>query len=77
MTVNERIREVDAVMGRATVSLAKLAAAEQTLANDLCEHFELPLGTLLKRAAAIELVGGVETVSDRLREAAQHLVYRL
>ena len=76
MTVEERNREVDAVISRATVSLANLSAEEAKLLNDLCKHFELPRGTLLRRAAAIELVGGAETVSDRLREAAQHLVYR-
>ena len=38
-------------------------------------HFELKLGTLLRRAAAIEIIGGADSVSDRLREAVQHLIY--
>lgn len=57
------------------VSLEGLTPVEIELANKLCLHFELPLGTLLRRASAIELIGGSDSVTDRLREAAQHLIY--
>ncbi len=75
MKIEERIRQVDLAMDAAKVSMAGLTPAEIELANQLCLHFELQLGTLLRRAAAIELVGGAESVTDRLREAAQHLIY--
>ena len=75
MTIEERIRQVDLAMESATVSMEGLTDVEIELANKLCMHFELPLGTLLRRASAIEIVGGFHLVADRLREAAQHLIY--
>jgi len=75
MNIEERIRLVDLAVGSATVSLTGLTDVEINLAEKLCQHFELKLGTLLRRAAAIEIVGGADSVSDRLREAAQHLIY--
>ena len=75
MKIEERIRQVDLAMEAATVSLSGLTAGEIQLADQLCMHFELPLGTLLRRASAIEIVGGFHLVADRLREAAQHLIY--
>ena len=75
MKIEERIRQADLAMESATVSMSGLTAAEIELAAQLCLHFELPLGTLLRRASAIEFIGGADSVSDRLREAAQHLIY--
>ena len=75
MKIEERIRQVDLAMDSATVSMAGLTPAEIELADQLCLHFKLPLGTLLRRASAIELIGGSDSVTDRLREAAQHLIY--
>jgi hypothetical protein len=75
MKIEERIRQADLAMQSATVSLEGLTPAEIKLADQLCLHFKLPLGTLLRRASAIELIGGAESVTDRLREAAQHLIY--
>lgn len=75
MKIEERIRQVDLAMEAATVSMKGLTSVEIELANKLCMHFQLPLGTLLRRAAAIGLIGGSDSVTDRLREAAQHLIY--
>ena len=75
MKIEERIQQADLAIESATVSMAGLTTVEIELANKLCLHFELQLGTLLRRASAIELIGGAESVSDRLREAAQHLIY--
>jgi len=75
MTIEERIRLADSFIEEAKVSLAGLTTDEIELAEKLCEHFELKFGTLLRRAAAIELIGGSDTTVDRLREAAQHLIY--
>jgi hypothetical protein len=75
MTIEERIRLVDSFIEDAKVSLAGLTSDEIELAKKLCEHFELKFGTLLRRTAAIELIGGSDTTVDRLREAAQHLIY--
>ncbi len=75
MKIEERIRQVNLAMDAATVSIAGLTPVEIELASELCLHFELPLGTLLRRASAIELIGGVDSITDQLREAAQHLIY--
>ena len=75
MKIEERIRQVDLAMESATVSLEGLTPGEIELASKLCMHFELQLGSLLRRASAIELIGGTDSVTDRLREAAQHLIY--
>ena len=75
MAIEERIRLADSVIEEAKVSMAGLTTSEVELAEKLCEHFELKFGTLLRRAAAIELIGGSDTAADRLREAAQHLIY--
>ena len=75
MKIEKRIKQVDLAMEAATVSLEGLTPAEIDLAKKLCIHFDLKFGTLLRRAAAIELIGGAGPVSDRLREAAQHLIY--
>ncbi len=73
-SLDERIKFVDLCMGRASVSLRKVSPADINLAHELCEHFELKLGTLMRRANAIRLLGEPGTMSDRLREAAQHLI---
>ncbi len=75
MSIEERIRQVNLAVASATVSLIGLTNEEIELAEKLCEHFDLQLGTLFRRAAAIEIIGGADSVSDRLREAAQHLIY--
>jgi len=75
VNVEQRIRQVDQVLDRASVSLSDLSPTELELANQLCEHFDLQLGTLVRRADAIRILGGSSTNSERLREAAQHLIY--
>ena len=70
MKIQNRIRLADLAMESATVSMERLAPSEIELANKLRQHFDLPLGTLLRRAAAIEIIGGAESATDRLREAA-------
>jgi hypothetical protein len=75
MAIEERIRLAESVIEEAKVSVAGLTTDEVELARKLCEHFELNFGTLLRRAAAIKLIGGSDTTVDRLREAAQHLIY--
>jgi hypothetical protein len=76
VNVNERIRQVDQVADQASVSISNLAPEELELAKKLCEHFELGLGTLVRRADAIRLLGDTETTVLRLQEAAQHLICR-
>jgi hypothetical protein len=78
MTVNvdERIRQVDQVAGQASVSISRLTPEELELAQKLCEHFELQIGTLIRRADAIRLLGDTDTTVQRLQEAAQHLICR-
>ena len=73
MKIQDRIRLADLAMESATVSMERLAPSEIELANKLCQHFDLPIGTLLRTAAAIEIIGGEDSATDRLREAAQHL----
>ena len=55
MKIEERIRQTDLVVDSATVSMAGLTTDEIELAKKLCTHFDLKLGTLLRRAAAIEM----------------------
>ena len=76
VNVDERIRQVDQVLDQANVSLSDLTPAELELAQKLCEHFELQLGTLVRRADAIRVLGESATTSQRLQEAAQHLICR-
>lgn len=76
MGVEERIRQVDQVADKATVSLARLTTEELILARRLCEHFDLKLGALVRRADAIGILGDTESTKQRLQEAAQHLICR-
>lgn len=75
MNVEQRIRQVDQVLERASVSLSDLSPTEFELAQQLCAHFELQIGTLVRRADAIRILGGNATTAERLQEAAQHLIY--
>lgn len=74
MTIAKRIREVDRQMPRASVSLAELTEEQITHAQEICEHFELKFGTLIRRANAVKLAGGQDDFKGCLQEAAQHLV---
>lgn len=74
MTVKARIKQVDVVYSQATITLVKYTPADIELASQLCEHFELKLGTLIRRAEAIHLLQDTPSNKDRLQEAAQHLV---
>jgi hypothetical protein len=76
MGVEGRIRQVDQVAGQAGVSLAGLTSEELALAQRLCKHFDLKLGTLVRRANAIRILGDTESTAERLQEAAQHLICR-
>jgi hypothetical protein len=76
MGVEERIRQVDQVADQACVSLAGLTTEELALARRLCEYFDLKLGTLVRRADAIRILGDTESAIQRLQEAAQHLICR-
>ena len=75
MTIEQRFRNVDLAAESATVSMAGLTNAEIELVEKLCIHFDLKLGTRLRRAAAVEIIGGTDSAIDRLREAGQHLIY--
>jgi len=75
MSFEERIRQVNLAMESATVSVSKMTDRQRRLAKLLCEEFELPFGTLIRRANAIEIVSSDGSGTDRLREAAQHLIY--
>lgn len=48
VNVNERIRQVDQVADKASVSISNLTPEELELARKLCEHFGLQLGTLVR-----------------------------
>ncbi|MEO8269827.1 MAG: hypothetical protein ABI557_08905 [Aureliella sp.] len=74
--LQQHLKEIDGYLDSASVSMADLTDAERKLANDLCSHFELPLGTLLRRANAIRLAGGHDNFSQSLREGARHLIFR-
>jgi hypothetical protein len=76
MGVEVRIRQVDQVADQAVVSLAGMTSEELALARRLCEHFDLKLGTLVRRADAIGILGDTENAAERLQEAAQHLICR-
>ena len=76
MGVDDRIRQVDQVASHAIVSLAALTDDELELAKKLCDHFELQLGTLVRRADAIRILGDTQSTIERLQEAAQHLIYQ-
>jgi hypothetical protein len=72
----QRLKYIDRHMDSATVSIAHLTDVERKLANELCSSFELPLGTLLRRAEAIRLAGGHDSFTECLREGARHLIFR-
>lgn len=76
--LDQRLIEIDRYIPLATVSLAELPQPTLNLAHDLCQHFDLQLGSLVRRANAIKLADGENAASaqERLREAAQHLVMR-
>jgi hypothetical protein len=48
MNVDQRIQQVDACIYQASVSIEGLSPAELDLAVQLCRHFELQLGTLVR-----------------------------
>lgn len=74
MTVEARIKQVDDLYAQATITLVKYTPADVELASQLCGHFELKLGTLIRRAEAIRLLQDTPSNKERLQEAAQHLV---
>ena len=74
MNLDQRIQQVDACIEQASVSIEGLSPSEFDLAVHLCQHFELQLGTLVRRADAIRILGESATTSQRLQEAAQHLI---
>jgi hypothetical protein len=76
MNVDQRIQQVDACIEQASVSIEGLSATELDLALQLCKHFELQLGTLVRRADAIRILDEGQTARERLQEAAQHLICR-
>ena len=77
MTTEQRMLEVSAFLPEAAVSVAALDDSQLELAQELCRFFEIPLGSLLRRADACRLAGGHDNTADCLREAAQHLVILL
>lgn len=76
--LDERIRQIDAAVHRATVSTEGVLPELNELARQLCEHFELGFGTLIRRAKAISLTDGMNgcLAREHLQEAAQHLVVK-
>lgn len=75
--LQQRLKEIDRYMESATVSMADLNDDERKLASELCNHFDLPLGSLMRRADAIRRAGGQSNFEDCLREASQHLILRM
>jgi hypothetical protein len=75
MMNEERIRQADQQMADSSVSTSLFQQADVELAKELCTHFKLEFGTLVRRASAIALLADTDSVADRLREAAQHLIY--
>lgn len=76
--LDQRLKRIDRYIPLADVGLAELPQPTLNLAQDLCQHFGLQLGSLIRRANAIKLADG-ENAADvevRLREAAQHLILR-
>ncbi len=73
-----RLIQIDSYIPLATVGLAELPQPTLNLAHVLCQHFDLQLGSLIRRANAITLADGENAADaeERLREAAQHLVLR-
>jgi hypothetical protein len=76
--LERRLLQIDSFIPLATVNLAELPQTTLNLAHDLCQHFDLQLGSLIRRASAIMLADGENAadVSERLQEAAQHLILR-
>lgn len=76
--LDRRLMQIDSYIPLATVSLAELPQPILNLAHDLCQHFDLRIGSLIRRANAIMLSDGeyAAGAEERLREAAQHLVLR-
>lgn len=76
--LDRRLLQIDSYIPLASVSLAELPQPTLNLAYDLCRHFDLQLGSLVRRADAIKLADGENAagVEERLREAAQHLALR-
>jgi hypothetical protein len=76
--LDRRLIQIDRYIPLATVGLAELPQSTLNLAHDLCQHFDLQLGSLIRRAHAINLADGENAADaeERLREAAQHLVLR-
>ena len=74
--LDQRLIQIDSYIPLASVSLAELPQPTLNLAHDLCQHFDLLLGSLIRRANAIKLADGENAaeVEVRLREASQHLV---
>ena len=76
--LNQRLKQIDGYVPAATVGIAELPQPTLNLAHDLCQHFDIQLGSLIRRANAIKLADGENAAGaeERLREAAQHLVLR-
>ncbi len=75
--LDQRLKVIDRYKDSTTVSMADLTDVERELAIELCNHFDLPLGSLVRRADAIRRAGGQDNYSDCLREASQHLILRM
>ena len=74
----DRLNQIDAHISHASVSLSELPEDAVVLAHNLCQRFDLQLGSLIRRANAIKNADGERAAKsfDRLREAAQHLILR-
>lgn len=75
MTIEARIRQVDELLLCSSVSLSSFQPDDLLLAHDLCKRFKLHFGTLVRRASAIAQLQDTSSLADRLREAAQHLMF--
>ncbi len=76
--LNERIRQIDNAIPDAGVQVKGLSPELIELSRELCEHFEVGYGTLLRRATAIAAFDKSKSGISRvhLQEAAQHLVVK-
>ena len=76
--IDRRLIQIDIYMPMASVELPELPRPALDLAHDLCQTFDLQRGSLIRRANAIALADGENAAdaSERLKEAAQHLIVR-
>ena len=75
--LDERIRQIDTAFQLTGVCIGNSPAEVLSLCGELCLHFGIGYGTLLRRAEAIALADNAGSITqDHLQEAAQHLIIK-